>query len=144
MINDFTTDVGDPPAFRHAGTLAANRGRDMSYPTAFAPVQRGCCADLRPARLRLGTKDALARARAVAERSGWEITSADEEAGTLEAIATTPLFGFHDDIAIRVRPDGDGSSRVDVRSKSRDGKGDMGTNAARIRAFVRDVEAAAP
>ena len=55
-------------------------------------------------------------------------------------IATTRLFGFHDDIAIRIRPDGAQGSRVDVRSKSRDGKGDIGANAARIRAFVGELE----
>src|SRR5207249_1400182 len=53
----------------------------------------------------------------------------------------TRLFGFQDDIAIRVRADGAGASRVDVRSKSRDGKGDLGTNAARIRAYVTALEA---
>ena len=141
MINDFTTDVADPPAFRNAATLPANRGRDMSYPRAFEPLQQGCCADLRPAHLRLGSKEALSRAETVGRGMGWAITTTDVDAGTLEAIATTPLFGFHDDIAIRVRPDGDGASRVDMRSKSRDGKGDMGTNAARIRAFVQSLEA---
>ncbi len=143
MINDFTTDVADPPAFHNASSLPANRGRDMAYPRDFAEQQQGCCADLRPARVPGAPKDALARAEAVARTSGWEITTTDPGAGTMEAIATTPLFGFHDDIAIRVRPDGDGSCRVDMRSKSRDGKGDMGTNAARIRTFVRDVEGGA-
>jgi hypothetical protein len=142
MINDFTTDLADPPSFANAARLPANQGRDMAYPRAFEAMQRGCCADLRPARVPLGAKEALARAQAVAQGNGWQITSTDAEAGTMEAIATTPLFGFHDDIAIRVRPDGDGTSRIDMRSKSRDGKGDMGTNVARIRAFVREVEVA--
>src|SRR5439155_1761881 len=35
-INDFTTDLGDPPAFRNAVTLPANAGRDLVYPPAFA------------------------------------------------------------------------------------------------------------
>ena len=140
MINDFTTDLSDPPAFHHAGSLAENRGRDMAYPASFAPMQQSCCADLHPARVRLATSDAFARVQTVAQGMGWEITSSDAAGGTMEAIATTALFGFHDDIAIRIRPDGDGSSRIDMRSKSRDGKGDMGTNAARIRAFVQGVE----
>jgi hypothetical protein len=41
-INDFTTDLADPPAFRHATSLAPNAGRDMGYPADFAPVQREC------------------------------------------------------------------------------------------------------
>ena len=65
-------------------------------------------------------------------------------AATLEAVVTSRLFGFQDDIAIRVRPDSDGTSRIDMRSKSRDGKGDQGANAARIRSFVGAVEGAPP
>ncbi|TMA41924.1 MAG: DUF1499 domain-containing protein, partial [Deltaproteobacteria bacterium] len=66
----------------------------------------------------------------------------DGASGTIEAVATTRVFGFQDDIAIRVRADGSAASRVDVRSKSRDGKGDLGANAARIRAYVMALEAA--
>jgi uncharacterized protein DUF1499 len=139
-INDFTTDLADPPTFTHAGTLAPNAGRDMGYPVDFAAIQRECCADLRPARLTVAPGEAFARAEQAARRNGWDVTWTDPSAGRLEAVATTRLFGFHDDIAIRVRPEGDGASRVDVRSKSRDGKGDMGTNAARIRAFVGSLE----
>jgi uncharacterized protein (DUF1499 family) len=58
----------------------------------------------------------------------------DPAAGTLEANETTRLFHFVDDVVVRVRPS-DGGSVVDVRSKSRDGRGDMGVNAKRIRAF---------
>ena len=143
-INDFTTDPADPPPFRHAATLPPNAGRDMGYPPAFAAVQQECCADLHPARLPVPPAEAFARARAVAGRMpAWTVTDADPGTGTIEAIATTRLFGFHDDIAIRVRPDGAQGSRVDIRSKSRDGKGDIGANAARIRTFIGELEGSA-
>jgi len=51
--------------------------------------------------------------------------------------------GFHDDIVVRVRPDGSGS-RVDVRSVSRVGRSDLGTNARRILRFLEALRAAAP
>ena len=140
-INDFTTDPADPPAFSHAATLPPNVGRDMSYPKAFAAVQHDCCADLRPARVRMGAPAALARADEVVRQMGLTVTWSDPSAGLLEATATSRLFGFHDDIAIRVRPEPDGTARVDVRSKSRDGQGDLGVNAARIRTFVQEIEA---
>lgn len=141
-INDFTTDLDDPPAFVHALSLPANSGRDMSYPRPFAEQQQACCADLRPARLPVGPEEALARARRTAESMpSWEVVAVDPQAGTIEAVATTKVFGFHDDIAIRVRPEGT-ASRVDVRSKSRDGRGDLGANAERIRIFVGTLEAA--
>ena len=55
--------------------------------------------------------------------------------GRLEATDRTRWFGFRDDVVVRVRPDGTGS-RVDVRSVSRVGRSDLGTNARRIRAFL--------
>ena len=143
-INDFTTDLDDAPVFRNPATLPANQGRDLRYPTVFVAVQRGCCPDLHPARLRGSTDDAFARARLVAEgMPTWTITAADPAAGTIEATATSRVFRFVDDIVIRVRPDGGGQSRVNVRSKSRDGKGDIGANAARIRQYIEALEATA-
>src|SRR5207248_3183715 len=142
-INDFTTDPADPPALAHAATLPPNVARDMSYPKAFADIQRGCCADLHPARVRAGAPEAFARAEDVARQMGLTVTWRDPSAGLMEAMATSRLFGFHDDIAIRVRPEADGTSRIDVRSKSRDGQGDLGVNAARIRTFVAALEAGA-
>jgi uncharacterized protein (DUF1499 family) len=143
MINDFTTDPADPPAFRHAASLAPNVGRDLSYPPAFAAIQRACCTDLQPVRLGVAPDVAFTRARAVAQSmSTWTITDSDPATGAIEAVDTTRLFGFQDDIAIRVRPDADGKgSRVDMRSKSRVGKGDQGANAARIRAYVAALNA---
>ena len=64
----------------------------------------------------------------------WEAVHIDEDQTTLQALATTKLFHFRDDIVIRVRPDPKGA-RIDLRSRSRVGRGDMGANAARILAF---------
>jgi uncharacterized protein (DUF1499 family) len=135
-INDFTTDVADPPRFVHAQSLPANVGRDLSYPPAFAAEQAACCADLGPIDLTVRPAQAMERVEAVARAMpDWEVTEVDAADGHLEAVVTSGLFHFKDDVAIRVRPLPDGS-RVDMRSKSRDGKGDLGANAARIRAFT--------
>ena len=48
---------------------------------------------------------------------------------------------FTDDIAIRVAPHGSGS-RIDVRSLSRQGSGDFGVNAARVRAYIAALDKA--
>ena len=136
-INDFTTDASDPPAFTHATTLPPNAARNMSYPPGFAEIQHTCCADLHPAHVRAGTGEAFARAeRAARAMPSWEVVWTDPGSGLIEAVATSRLFGFHDDIVIRVSPDSDGASRIDMRSKSRDGQGDFGVNAARIRAYM--------
>jgi uncharacterized protein (DUF1499 family) len=136
-INDITTDPADPPAFAALTTVEANRGRDMAYAgDSFAEQQRAAYPDLAPIALPLAPAEALARAEAAARALGWQIAAVDPAAGTLEASETTPLFRFVDDVAVRVRPSQGGSgSIVDVRSRSRDGRGDLGANAARIRAF---------
>jgi uncharacterized protein (DUF1499 family) len=133
-INDITTDPDDPPAF-----VDPARG----YPGAdFAQAQRAAYPDLAPIALPRSPDDAFAAALATAEQLGWQIVRQDAEEGTFEATDTTTVFRFVDDVAVRVRPDPQGA-RIDVRSKSRDGKGDLGANAARIRAF-RDALAANP
>ena len=140
-INDITTNPSDPPNFEAALRQVPNRGRDMSYPPAFGAQQRAAYGDLAPIALDMPPVDAFERARRTAESLGWEITLSDPPRGLLEARQMSWLFRFVDDIAIRVRAQGDGSV-VDVRSKSRDGQGDMGVNAQRIRAFAAELRTA--
>jgi uncharacterized protein (DUF1499 family) len=142
-INDFTTDTADPPAFQQAATLPQNAGRDLSYPSAFAAIQRECCSDIHPAKLAVAPAEAYERAlRTARARPTWTVIRTDPAAPAIEATATSKLFLFQDDIVIRVRPEPGGGSRVDMRSKSRDGQGDMGANSLRIRTFVTDLETA--
>jgi uncharacterized protein (DUF1499 family) len=65
---------------------------------------------------------------------GWDIVAEVPAEGRIEATATTSFVGFKDDVVIRIQAT-DTGSRIDVRSKSRVGKGDMGVNAARVRAY---------
>ena len=65
----------------------------------------------------------------------WAIVAADRASGRIEASATTPWFGFTDDVVVRIAP-APGGSRIDVRSVSRVGKSDLGVNARRIRDFL--------
>lgn len=133
QINDITTSPDDPPAFRPGGARAAEGG-DLAYPPEFAAQQREGYPDLAPIRLDLPPAEAYARAQEAVEALGWEVTLAEPSQGHLEAKQVSPLFRFVDDLAIRVRP-AEGGSVVDVRSKSRVGKSDLGANAARIRAL---------
>ena len=69
---------------------------------------------------------------------GWEIRETNREQGIIEAVATTRLFKFKDDVTVMITREGD-ATVVNVRSKSRVGKGDLGTNARRIRAFQAEL-----
>ena len=135
-INDITTDPDDPPAFVAIAELPASEDRDLAYPgDPFASAQRSAYPDLAPLRLAQGPQQVFEDARRAAHELGWEIVAEAPQAGRLEATQTTRIFRFVDDIVVRIRPAGSGSV-VDVRSKSRDGRGDLGANAARIRAFL--------
>jgi uncharacterized protein (DUF1499 family) len=77
-------------------------------------------------------------ALAAARGMGWRISSADAAGGVITAVAVTRLLRFKDDVTVRVRADA-GGSRIDVRSKSRIGRGDLGTNARRIRRYLSEI-----
>jgi uncharacterized protein (DUF1499 family) len=130
-INDISTDTDDPP--RYMTTARTYPGAD------FARSQHAAYPDIAPLTLPMPPREAFAHALATAEAMGWEVVGRDPAAGTIEAVDTTKWFGFRDDIAIRVRP-ADGGSRVDVRSKSRVGRSDIGTNARRIRAYLQQLK----
>lgn len=141
-INDITTDTEDPPRFVAAEEIPANHGRDLAYPGAeFADQQRAGYPDLAPQRLDRPPAQALADVRTAAEGLGWVVTTEDPATGHLEATDTTRFFRFVDDVVVRVRPAGTGSAGaiVDIRSKSRDGRGDLGANATRIRALQESL-----
>lgn len=141
-INDITTDTAAPPQFVHAGTLPENAGRDMAYPGAsFAEQQKGGYEDLGPLTLAMPPDEAFKQVAAAARSMpNWAITREDAAARALEGYDTSWLFHFKDDFVIEVRPAANGQSAVQMRSKSRDGKGDVGANAARIRAFFQRLK----
>jgi len=134
-INDITTDLDDPPQFTAAAGEPANAGRDMSYPSEFVPLVRKAYPDLAPITLAAPPPEVFGWAVDTAEALGWEVTFSDPRSGEFEARDTSSVFQFVDDVRVRVRPDGTGSV-VDVRSKSRVGRGDVGANANRIRSFA--------
>lgn len=138
-IHDITTDAGDPPQFRAILPLRAKAPNPADYGgPEVAALQHAAYPDIKPLTLFAPPDRAFERALAVARSLGWTIMQKDRQEGRIEAMDRTIWFGFTDDIVIRVRPE-DGGSRVDIRSVSRVGAGDMGTNAARIRKFMKKL-----
>ncbi len=139
MIHDISTDTEDPPAFVAALPLRAGAANPPEYAGAEAAAkQRAAYPDIQPIDLADPPARAFERALAAVRAQGWEIAAEVSAEGRIEAVATTPFFGFKDDVVIRIRPQGSGS-RVDVRSKSRVGRSDVGANAARIRRFRKSL-----
>jgi uncharacterized protein (DUF1499 family) len=139
-IHDVTTDTEQPPQFVAVLPMRAGAPNPTTYGgPEIASAQRQGYPDIRPLFLKLSPSAAFARAQAVAQRMHWNLVATDSSAGRIEATATTPWFGFKDDVVVRITPASIGS-RVDVRSVSRVGASDVGTNARRIRKFLGEME----
>jgi uncharacterized protein (DUF1499 family) len=141
-INDLTTDRGDVPQFTHAQTLPENKGRDLSYPEEFKPIVETAYPGLDTLSLDEPPDVVFERALTLAKaQPGWTVTHEERKSLTLEGVVETKVFRFKDDFVVRVRPAEGGGSKVDMRSKSRVGRGDLGANALRIWAFFRALRA---
>lgn len=144
LINDITTDLEDPPRFEAVLAVRPPTSNPVDYAgPAVAAVQRKAYPRVRPISTPLSPEQAYDRALEVARDMGWEIVAAARDRGVIEAVATTRLFRFKDDVVVRVRPAPTGA-RVDLRSLSRIGRGDLGKNAARIVEFARRFSSSEP
>jgi uncharacterized protein (DUF1499 family) len=139
-IHDISTDVDDPPPFVAILPLRAGAPNPAAYGGAtIAAEQRAAYPDIVPVNLPLPPDEAYGKALAAARSLGWTVVADSPGEGRIEATDRTFWFGFRDDIVVRVRPHA-GGSVVDIRSVSRVGRSDTGTNAARIRRFVHALK----
>jgi uncharacterized protein (DUF1499 family) len=138
-IHDITTDTENPPAFVAILPLRADAPNPAAYggPTVAAEQHKGY-PDLSPLSLPVPPALAFERALKSARDMGWTIVDSNPAEGRIEATDTTFWFGFKDDIVVRIG-ESNGGSRIDVRSVSRVGRSDVGTNASRIEKYLRRV-----
>jgi uncharacterized protein (DUF1499 family) len=136
-INDITTDAANPPRYVDIAPLRADAPAKIEYGgEETAAIQKKAYPDIAPALLNVSRDQAFERALGAAKSLGWTLVAAVPAEGRIEATDSTLFMGFTDDIVIRVLTEGSGS-RVDIRSHSRVGRGDFGTNAKRVRAFLK-------
>jgi uncharacterized protein (DUF1499 family) len=134
-IHDITTDTVNPPQFQAVLPLRKEAPNSAQYEGApVAAQQRKAYPNVQPIITKATPSAAFAAAAQTARELGWNIVAQDPTQGRIEATDTTFWFGFTDDIVIRIKPL-DGGSRLDIRSESRVGRSDVGTNAARIAKF---------
>lgn len=138
-IHDISTDLDSPPDFvalKPAREKAPN-GRSWN---GNSSLQRQHYADVAPAMLKLPREKVLPLVESAARGMGMRIVEANLAEGRIEASDRTLWFGFIDDVVIRLRNEGDGT-RIDIRSASRVGVSDLGTNAERVRDFLVRLKA---
>ena len=147
-IHDITTDPIDPPRFEALARLRTGDGANSAVYAGLysAEQQRIAYPDIETVELELPAQRAYEVTLAVVHKRKWKVV--DERPpqlrreGRIEAIAQTPIMGFREDVAIRVKADGE-DSRVDIRSSSRYFESDLGSNAKRVTQLIEDINTAA-
>jgi uncharacterized protein (DUF1499 family) len=138
-IHDITTDTENPPVFVAILPLRKDAANTSEYGGSdVAAQQKKAYPELHPVILTVPHKDAFTKALDAARTMCWEIVDSNPDQGRIEATDTTLWFGFKDDVVVRVTPMEQGS-RIDVRSVSRVGRSDVGTNARRIDRYLRRI-----
>ncbi len=141
-IHDISTDTVNPPEFVAVLPLRADADNGVEYgvsrdmnPRLLVELTKKAYPDLlEPVVLDVSPDTAFDRAMDAVNELGWEVVDANRAAGRIEATESTFWFGFKDDIVIRLTATSSGV-KVDARSVSRVGKGDVGINAIRLRRF---------
>lgn len=134
MIHDISTDMGDPPQFGVLASMRTAEENSLEYKEDVAEQQRDSYPEIVALQSNLPPDAAFTLAINTAKDMGWALVVEDETGGIIEAFDKSIVFGFIDDIIVRVRADGAGS-RIDLRSVSRVGLSDLGVNAKRINSF---------
>ena len=145
---DISTDLDDPPAF--LSTERARAARHGVVPGPMRADDKDLEARLYPDLDTLTIDDdpgtVFEMIRKLVSHHHWLIADAveptDKEGGQIDAVAKTLVMGFPADVTIRIRPSGD-QTEVDIRSVSRTGWQEPGSNAARVQALIADIDAAA-
>ena len=168
-IYDITTDAIDPPQFDAIARLRPRDANPIIYQGLYAAeLQHAAYSDIEPEDTNATPQEAFDAAMKVIAKRKWRVVDArpprppqppqppQQSArrassmrgrrraplardGLIEAIARTPILGFREDVVVRVRATSDGT-RIDVRSASRYGRHDLGTNAARVRDLISDID----
>lgn len=147
LINDVSTDLSDPPGFSRSSAAMTARGARPAddAPESMRDEQRRAYPDIQPIILDLEADDAFPLVQRAVAALGWRIVDQTRPGGRtgighIDAIDRTLVMAFPDDVTIRIRPLA-GQTRIDIRSVSRYGRHDFGSNAQRIRKFGLELQA---
>jgi hypothetical protein len=149
-IYDITTDPIDPPQFDAIARLRPRDANPIAYQGLYAAeLQHAAYPDLDPEDTTTSPQEAFDVAMKIIVKRKWRVVDARPPRGPaggppadgiIEAVARSLILGFPEDVVVRIRATNDGS-RIDVRSASRYGRGDLGSNAARVRDLITDIDA---
>ncbi len=141
VIHDITTDTKYPPQFYAAREIRIAKGglNSTEYNPQDGLKQLEAYPQIKPLKFEREYEEVFQAAKEVLGEMGLEIIATEENAGRIEATATTLWWGFKDDVVVKVNrfttP-----VEVNIRSNSRVGKSDLGANAKRIEEIMQRLE----
>lgn len=139
-IHDITTDIQDPPEFVAIERLRADAPNPPEYAgEETAEQQREAYPYIQPLVVSMPVQEVIDEIVMLISDRGWSIVSINRKDGRVEATEKLAWFGFKDDVVIRITATDEGT-KIDMRSKSRIGRSDVGVNADRIELFLSDLE----
>ncbi|MCB1667879.1 MAG: DUF1499 domain-containing protein [Porticoccaceae bacterium] len=139
MIHDISTDTETPPLFYYAVNEREPGENSLDYGgDDLAEMQRSAYPDIQPLLLAASMEEVRDAVRKHIQSQGWIELGDNSGTQQLEAVATTRVMGFEDDIVFRLTATGP-LTRLDIRSASRVGVGDLGANAERIRQASKSI-----
>lgn len=142
-ISDVTTDPSDPPRFFAVASARPSGANPVNYPgERNALLQQEAYPGVKPYEVEASPDEVFNIALAIVQKHGWRVLDSvtprgGQREGRIEAVALTPLMGFREDIVIRIRSSSS-LVRIDMRSASRYGNHDLGSNARRIERFFAE------
>lgn len=90
-------------------------------------------AELRPRSYALPADALFGKVKeAIVTLPRWEIVETTDDKRQLHAVVTSAMFRFKDDVTVSVQPQPGGKPALMVRSVSRVGQGDLGTNTRHV------------
>lgn len=135
-IHDISTDTERPPLFVSALVERSDSDNSVEYDFKKLPeIQAEAYPNIKSLHMAQSPEQVFNKAKEIVSEFGWQLQWEDAKSGHIEAMFESAVFGFKDDVIIRIEASASGSV-VDVRSSSRVGVSDLGANAKRIEAFL--------
>jgi len=140
QIHNISTDISNPPAFDKIVALRGQNSNPLEYKaTDLAELQKAAYPNVKTLLVDDSPEQAYQKSAKIVSQLGWQQVNADSAKGIIEATQTTLLWGFKDDVVIRIESQGN-KTAIDLRSVSRIGRSDLGANAKRISAFLNEYQ----
>jgi len=145
-LTSVETSPDEPLQFETLTSMRPADANSITVPDdAAIEAQEEAYPDIAPVSLERSAAEVFSLVHEAVERLGWTVVTSEAPGetgpGRIEATERTLVMGFTDDVLVQVKGD-DTHAIIDVRSASRYGLHDLGTNAARIRTLFAEITTA--